>query len=469
MAIKDFIKKIVQGKNYTPKSYAPTNQKQAIGPAPKGSEFVLTPKGNQVTQPNTIAAQKKIENNNLYNDLIAQQNASVLVPKVYNPNAGSPTTYTDSSNKANAPKINTVVPVPDSAGEVVNTSGVNLGSSTQSSGNTFGSTASVAGVEVGNDLNIGNLDKQNEAQTEQDRLKQENQSFFDKLTGTNEQSTAQTRQDYEKLYDTKSQIAEIKSLQDQYDALNSQMMEDINAQINNYQTTGSVTRQQAAIEQRYAPKMALLSAQVNSRTALLTDSRDAINQAVQDATADKKFAWEQISYFIENNREDIAKLDKRDQDLLDRAHDERREDYLNAVKRSQDVADWMMDNPELARKAGITTLDSPQSAADKVAAVGGTLNVTNSFMDIMQEAINAGATPALAAREAALASENAGIQVDQKTLNEWTDQAMKLVPSTPLETVQEGNAVPGRPVSDYVPTIFGINQTAAFFENLFGD
>jgi len=47
----------------------------------------------------------------------------------------------------------------------------------------------------------------------------------------------------------------------------------------------------------------------------------------------------------------------------------------------------------------------------------------SSFRDIMQLSIDTGATPELAAREAALASEFSGIPVDQKTLSQWTTEA----------------------------------------------
>lgn len=53
-------------------------------------------------------------------------------------------------------------------------------------------------------------------------------------------------------------------------------------------------------------------------------------------------------------------------------------------------------------------------------------NSSSNFTDIMQQSIDAGATPEQAAREAALSSEQSGIQVDQKTLTAWTEQARKL-------------------------------------------
>jgi len=65
-----------------------------------------------------------------------------------------------------------------------------------------------------------------------------------------------------------------------------------------------------------------------------------------------------------------------------------------------------------------------------------TTSMTN-FIDVMQTAINAGATPEQAAREAAAVSESTGVQVDQKTLNNWTEQAKKLKKTEVSETTQE--------------------------------
>jgi len=48
------------------------------------------------------------------------------------------------------------------------------------------------------------------------------------------------------------------------------------------------------------------------------------------------------------------------------------------------------------------------------------------FADIMQQVIDAGGSPEEAAREAAMVSENQGIQVTQKQLSQWTRQARSI-------------------------------------------
>lgn len=74
--------------------------------------------------------------------------------------------------------------------------------------------------------------------------------------------------------------------------------------------------------------------------------------------------------------------------------------------------------------------DAP-SFASNVVALAGQVNSSSdggasSFVDVMQQAIDAGATPEQAAREAATVSENSGVPVDQKVLSSWVSQARQL-------------------------------------------
>lgn len=88
----------------------------------------------------------------------------------------------------------------------------------------------------------------------------------------------------------------------------------------------------------------------------------------------------------------------------------------------------------------------------------------SSFIDIMQQSIDAGATPEQAAREAAIASEAAGIQVDQKTLSNWTEQARKLkkVDVDTTEDIVETDINNSR-ISNI------LDRATSFFSNLFGE
>ena len=116
----------------------------------------------------------------------------------------------------------------------------------------------------------------------------------------------------------------------------------------------------------------------------------------------------------------------------------------------------------------------------------------SNFIDIMQEVIDKDGTPEQAAREAAQVSEGQEIQVDQKTINAWTEQARKLKknpppppPPAPYEPKKKGFfEFFKKPVSSEVkagkqPTVpanrifedyKGISPTDvnSFFSNLFG-
>ena len=107
---------------------------------------------------------------------------------------------------------------------------------------------------------------------------------------------------------------------------------------------------------------------------------------------------------------------------------------------------------------------------DREAAVPGTLS---SFTDVMQQVIDAGGTPEQAAREAAIASANMGVSVNQKQLTAWTEQArkMKMTPTpvqptpkpiTPIETgryfpsaLSETIEAPGKAVGQFWENLFG--------------
>ena len=93
----------------------------------------------------------------------------------------------------------------------------------------------------------------------------------------------------------------------------------------------------------------------------------------------------------------------------------------------------------------------------------------SNFVDIMQQVIDADGTPEQAAREAAIASENIGIQVDQKTLNQWIEQAKKLkktvVAPPPEEAITPSSGflrTTAQTVQDFIPKV------KSFFSNLFG-
>lgn len=66
----------------------------------------------------------------------------------------------------------------------------------------------------------------------------------------------------------------------------------------------------------------------------------------------------------------------------------------------------------------------------------------SNFTDVMQAAIDQGATPEQAAREAVMASENIGVQVDDKKLSAWVKQAKTMKKTVATTTTEEKNSAP---------------------------
>jgi hypothetical protein len=93
---------------------------------------------------------------------------------------------------------------------------------------------------------------------------------------------------------------------------------------------------------------------------------------------------------------------------------------------------------------------------------GGTTGIT-AFDDLLQAAINDGASPEAAARAIATISENQGIQVSTKMLEDWKNKASKMTPQTTTETVATTTA------GGIVPWVKGqVEEMKSFFGSLFG-
>ena len=145
---------------------------------------------------------------------------------------------------------------------------------------------------------------------------------------------------------------------------------EVNNSSNRLATTGFISKEQNAIERKYAPTLNRIGADINSKTAIVTQSRDLVNQAVSDAVADQQMRVNQAKMFLEMNLDAI--------DRMEGIYKDAYKDYVRREEKELDrqykektaVADLMMDNP----RAGITTNDSYTQAANKIARSGGSLD-----------------------------------------------------------------------------------------------
>lgn len=301
----------------------------------------------------------------------------------------------------------------------------------------------------------------------------------------------------------KAKITEIASLTEQYNALKAQRDQQIAATGDKMGSMNFINNQTAQIERNAAPQLNELSANINSKAAVLqalqgqfNEAQSFVNNAVNAYTADYEFKLNALKTFYDMNQDTIKNLDSKYQSAFNTALQLAQNEYTRANTEAKEVGQLMIANP----KAGISISDSLNTAYAKVAANGGTktwsdpyslggdlvqknlqtgeirtaVNVpkdtsgntsgTSNFIDIMQKAIDSGATPSEAARAAAMVSEKSGVPVNQSTLNIWTNQANNLKRSTT-------NVIPPPSVA---PTSWGqsasnmANSITGFFSNLFG-
>ncbi len=183
-----------------------------------------------------------------------------------------------------------------------------------------------------------------------------------------------------------------------------------------------------------------------------------------------KFNLDMYTTLYSLNQDSIDRLDSKYQIALKEAKDDAEKAYTIAYDEKSKVGQLMLDNPQ----AQISITDDFATALSKIAAnpkpskpdiygsaeggyyqqvydpttntykntrvtggTGGGGAGSSNLIDVLQEAINNGATPEQAAREAASVSEAAGIPVDQKTLNSLTTQARSLT-KAPAPTTTGG-------------------------------
>lgn len=240
--------------------------------------------------------------------------------------------------------------------------------------------------------------------------------------------------------DQQSRITEIGSLQKDYNTTKAQMDAAIQAARDNAggALQSGVDANITRIQQFYAPQLAEKSADINAKAAVLQalqgnweSAQKFVNQAVDDATSVQKNRVDLLKSFIDQNNTEINRLDSK---------------YQNAINLSYKIA---QDKYTQDRNAANDYYDNKLKEAqlNKLNREGGSSAQSN-FNDVMQAAIDQGATPEQAARAAASVSEGSGIQVDQTTLNNWTNQARNLK-KAPAQAPTSG---PGSFINNQQPT-----------------
>lgn len=204
--------------------------------------------------------------------------------------------------------------------------------------------------------------------------------FLDKLIGSpnpaeaRAAATAQTGiNPTEYFTEQKAKIAEIETLTSEYNAAVANRDQQIAA------LTGQgrgipidlLNNQAAQIERNAAPKLAQLSSNISTKTAVLkalqgnfAEATDFINQAVADATSDTKFNLDMYMAFSSLNADSISRLDTTYQKAIDASLAAAQNEHEENVKNKTAVGNLILSNP----LAGITMNDTYEEAVTKAAA-----------------------------------------------------------------------------------------------------
>lgn len=155
----------------------------------------------------------------------------------------------------------------------------------------------------------------------------ETKGFLDKILSSKSPTTARSEAEAatgvsakEYFAEQRAQIAEIGKLNEEY----ANYVKERDQQIANLEGQGRgipidfLNNQRAQIERNAAPRLNALSSRINSKAAIVEASQGRfqeaqkyIDTAVQDATADLKFTYDQFKTFWDLNQDAIDKLDER--------------------------------------------------------------------------------------------------------------------------------------------------------------
>jgi LysM domain. len=157
--------------------------------------------------------------------------------------------------------------------------------------------------------------QQSDLQTQQST---QNQSFLSNLFSNQTSTTDLTAQAEAKfgvnaqeyLTQKKTKEAEISSLTKDYQNTKTAMEEEKAKANDRLATTGSISREQAAIDAKYSPTLNRQATEINYQSALLSNlngdfatAEQLVQQAVSSATADQKTKLDQaLTFYQENNK-----------------------------------------------------------------------------------------------------------------------------------------------------------------------
>jgi hypothetical protein len=282
------------------------------------------------------------------------------------------------------PSSATVAP---NVADVRSTPSIKLATGTPTYGNTSNATAMTAGQSTFLEEQQKLIADQEAKATKREELRsKETQSLFSKLTSSLT-SPLQARQDAQEetgivpgeyFADQKARISEIDSLNQQYNSLVAQKDKALSQAYDAYGTNSFIDNRRAQIERNAAPQLNMLSANINSKAAVMQalqgnfrEAQSFVNQAVQDATADSKFKYDLFQTTYDMNTDLWDRMDSIYSETFKNSVDLAKTKYEQEVADKTIVGDLMIKYNSLG--AGINITDTAEEARAKAAAVGGDL------------------------------------------------------------------------------------------------
>ena len=304
-----------------------------------------------------------------------------------------PANSTSSANIYNLAAQKAALPItqpPTSAGAITNTTGsTNIPTTTPYSGNISGALGGTAGVKA----EVGSLEKmiadeRARALAAEQSRQTEQQSLLTKYLGsTTSPSDARAKAQAETginsadyFTDQKTRIAEIGALTEEYNNVKAMKDQQLAATQDKLASNNFINNQTAQIERNAAPKLNQLSANINSKAAVLqalqgrfNEAQDYVRQAVQDATADTRYKMDIYKEFYKLNEDNFDRVESiysnSFKQALSLAENQYRTDLANKTK----VGELMLDNPQ----AGILITDTLEQAYQKAGVSSQTTGSTS--------------------------------------------------------------------------------------------
>jgi tetratricopeptide (TPR) repeat protein len=353
---------------------------------------------------------------------------------------------------------------PTTTSDVVQTSKVNIPTTTPPSGNITNAFATAAKngkfYEVVSQQSADDaaaLQKQIDAVPNSDTGKAQT-SFLQKILGSKTPGEVRSETLDEiginpKQYFANQQAAleEIKALSTDYNASVARRDKQI-ATIEDNSVGGwgdYVSEEVARVTRNAAIDLNQKSANINTKTAIMESERgnfkeamDFVNQAVDDATADLKYNVDMFNTFYNVNKDAIDRLDGK---------------YKDAIKNARDYAEQSYIEKRKAEEKRISSQ---------------VLGVDPFVLDVMQEQIDAGGTAEAAAQAAVDQAEALGVQVDYDLAQKFYERA-KTLGKTPVTSTAETTAASSKSKSgftnsgDFQTRLKNLKDAGAF--NVSGD